>query len=198
MQSPRFSLRRRGFTLIELLIVIAIILILISIALPNFLEAQIRAKVTKATADIRGIGIAAELYFNDFGAYPGESEPVMAEQDRTSERGLLRLTTPIPYIRQVPEDPFPHTMSEGYNIGEIHFYSAGGCAAEETRLIMAQAGPLFGVWTRGPSGTGAGRRASRRTAPGCSPSGRGRRHGGEVWDRHPSRARRARRRSRSG
>lgn len=39
---------RPGFTLIELLIVIAIILILIAIALPNFLEAQIRAKVTKA------------------------------------------------------------------------------------------------------------------------------------------------------
>ena len=34
----------RGFTLIELLIVIAIILILISIALPNFLEAQVRGE----------------------------------------------------------------------------------------------------------------------------------------------------------
>lgn len=38
---------RSGFTLIELLIVIAIILILIAIALPNFLDAQARAKVTK-------------------------------------------------------------------------------------------------------------------------------------------------------
>ncbi|MBW7937580.1 MAG: prepilin-type N-terminal cleavage/methylation domain-containing protein, partial [Candidatus Omnitrophica bacterium] len=37
--------KKAGFTLIELLIVIAIILILISIALPNFLEAQMRAKV---------------------------------------------------------------------------------------------------------------------------------------------------------
>ncbi len=37
---------RTGFTLIELLIVIAIILILIAIALPNFMEAQMRAKVT--------------------------------------------------------------------------------------------------------------------------------------------------------
>ncbi|MBE7490114.1 prepilin-type N-terminal cleavage/methylation domain-containing protein [bacterium] len=45
MKDMRFK-GHSGFTLIELLIVIAIILILISIALPNFLEAQLRAKVT--------------------------------------------------------------------------------------------------------------------------------------------------------
>ena len=47
---------RRGFTLIELLIVIAIILILIAIALPNFLEAQERARVTRAKAELRNHG----------------------------------------------------------------------------------------------------------------------------------------------
>ena len=47
----------RGFTLIELLIVIAIILILIAIALPNFLEAQMRAKVTKANSEIRTLAV---------------------------------------------------------------------------------------------------------------------------------------------
>ena len=51
---------RRGFTLIELLIVIAIILILIAIALPNFLAAQARAKVVRESADQRTIGTAIE------------------------------------------------------------------------------------------------------------------------------------------
>jgi len=46
----RFNTPKKGFTLIELLIVIAIILILIAIALPNFLEAQIRARMTRAKA----------------------------------------------------------------------------------------------------------------------------------------------------
>ncbi|MCA9429726.1 MAG: prepilin-type N-terminal cleavage/methylation domain-containing protein, partial [Candidatus Omnitrophica bacterium] len=64
----------RGFTLIELLIVIAIILILIAIALPNFLEAQQRARVVKCKGEIRSLGIAMESYFLDFKIYPAESE----------------------------------------------------------------------------------------------------------------------------
>ena len=38
---------KAGFTLIELLVVVAIILILIAIALPNFLEAQTRSKISR-------------------------------------------------------------------------------------------------------------------------------------------------------
>ncbi|MCA9440254.1 MAG: prepilin-type N-terminal cleavage/methylation domain-containing protein [Candidatus Omnitrophica bacterium] len=59
-----------GFTLIELLIVIAIILILISIALPNFLEAQTRAKVTRAEADIRNLATAIEFFRTEHAHYP--------------------------------------------------------------------------------------------------------------------------------
>lgn len=57
----------RGFTLIELLIVIAIILILIAIALPNFLEAQIRAKVTRAAGNLRSVQTASMTHLTDFG-----------------------------------------------------------------------------------------------------------------------------------
>jgi type II secretion system protein G len=64
---------RQGFTLIELLIVIAIILILIAIALPNFLDAQIRAKITKCEAEMRGLAQALESYRTDWPRYPPQT-----------------------------------------------------------------------------------------------------------------------------
>ena len=64
---------RRAFTLIELLIVVAIIAILAAIALPNFLEAQTRAKVARVHADLRTIIGAIEAYRVDHNRYPPHS-----------------------------------------------------------------------------------------------------------------------------
>lgn len=59
-----------AFTLIELLIVVAIIGILAAIAVPNFLNAQIRAGVTRVKADFRTIMTALETYRLDNNDYP--------------------------------------------------------------------------------------------------------------------------------
>jgi len=60
----------KGFTLIELLIVVAIIAILAAIAVPNFLEAQARAKVARAKNDLRTVSEALEMYRVDNQGYP--------------------------------------------------------------------------------------------------------------------------------
>ena len=61
--------RVRGFTLIELLIVVAIIAILALIAVPNFLEAQTRAKVSRVRADMRSLATGQEAYMVDWNSY---------------------------------------------------------------------------------------------------------------------------------
>ncbi len=133
---------RKGFTLIELLIVIAIILILISIALPNFLEAQLRAKATKAKAEIRSLGIAVESYYLDFKIYPPESEDNPYQRAR-SEAGLFWLTSPIKYMSAIPSDPFGDATK-----GTITVYEMGGIEAVTTRCKICL--ETWAIFTRGP------------------------------------------------
>lgn len=108
----RIEGRTRAFTLIELLIVIAIILILIAIALPNFLEAQVRAKVTNATGEMRSIKIALVSYGVDRPFYPsdimeqGISIPGPSHSWTRSILGWKQLTTPTAYMKTLPQDRF--------------------------------------------------------------------------------------------
>ncbi len=100
--------RMRGFTLIELLIVIAIILILIGIALPNFLEAQIRAKVTRAQGEMNSLATALESYQVEWKMYPADGDDLMPFE-YSNFNALARLsvlTTPVALIKTIPFDPF--------------------------------------------------------------------------------------------
>lgn len=117
-----------SFTLIELLIVVAIISILAAIALPNFLEAQTRAKVSRAKNDMRALATALETYHADNRAYPQAAliPPPMR---------LRPLTTPVAYISSLPNDPFnQRRFWRTYRYGAMPLDVA-------SRWILASVGP---------------------------------------------------------
>ncbi len=109
-----FKKSGKGFTLIELLIVVAIIAILAAIAIPNFLAAQVRAKVSRSKAEVRTLATALETYAVDYNEYPGAyiyrsgislgwltpdfMPPYLMR--------LIPLTTPLSYVASLPKDPF--------------------------------------------------------------------------------------------
>lgn len=110
----------RAFTLIELLIVVAIIAILAAIAVPNFLEAQTRAKVSRVKSDQRTIATALESYAVDNNTYPEQgpnNSPTWPYSQNTIPYGAenspfaiaFRLSTPIAYVASTTSvftDPF--------------------------------------------------------------------------------------------
>jgi type II secretion system protein G len=89
-----------AFTLVELLIVVAIIGILAAIAIPNFLQAQTRAKVSRTKADMRTIEGALALYHLDNKRFPPEDAPYQ------TYRVPNNVTTPVDYITSIPLDGF--------------------------------------------------------------------------------------------
>lgn len=107
-----------AFTLIELLIVVAIIGILAAIAIPNFLNAQIRAKTSRAKADMRTIALGIETYYVDWNQYP--------MNDGRYGTTPVGLTTPIQYFTLKPRDPFAVQAIDELFLGydeDAKFYS---------------------------------------------------------------------------
>ncbi len=134
------SQAKNAFTLIELLIVVAIIGILAAIAVPNFLNAQTRAKISRVAADQKSLATALEQYRLDNGTYPPDAisrNPI----------GLYMLTTPVSYIQSIPIDPFLHINNLRAPIEETTmgpFFEMGtDTEAEHTRgtYLLAASGP---------------------------------------------------------
>lgn len=136
--------RDRGFTLIELLIVVAIIAILAAIAVPNFLEAQMRSKVSRVAAEMRSLAIAIEAYRTDNNDYPfpsfgnstdGSPESTFdIDNPLQGVRSLTRnqnLTTPIAYVTSLPRDLFSPQ--------QLHWF--GYCTVRESDWILTSLGP---------------------------------------------------------
>ncbi len=125
-----------AFTLIELLIVVAIIGILAAIAVPNFLNAQVRAKIARCQSDMRALATTVQTFqlernlllvdFWDDDTPEGVArlkEDFGLKQDHDRRGGLggiyVPLTTPVAYMSSIVEDPFASIKKGDENSGLI-------------------------------------------------------------------------------
>ena len=123
--------KHKAFTLIELLIVVAIIAILAAIAVPNFLEAQVRSKVSRILTDMRTNAVAIEAYQVDHNdVMPCKGEPdafrnynlwIQSSNPFLSGGQARRLTSPIAYLSQVTHDVFNEGYAQRWDLEFISF-----------------------------------------------------------------------------
>ncbi len=172
-----------GFTLIELLIVVAIIAILAAIAVPNFLEAQTRAKTSRAKADLRTLATGLESYRVDNNNYPQcnsvNNSGIRPTDPQTPVYWVLEhLSTPIAYLSTgLLKDPFktrtrattidPTTGDHGVaSIGNddeaessykyVALANSGATVARALVNTNVPASSAYSVWSCGPDGTKTG------------------------------------------
>jgi prepilin-type N-terminal cleavage/methylation domain-containing protein len=153
----KYMKAEKGFTLIELLIVVAIIAILAAIAIPNFLAAQTRSKVSRGKAEMQTLATAIESYYVDNNDYPlmmlinynagiedvwhiapslgGTNEQFMSQK--------VSITTPIAYITKEPEDPF-YVIPQYAHVDAAKRY----CYSSARVYYWYQAPPSTGDWHR--------------------------------------------------
>ncbi len=146
---------KKGFTLIELLIVVAIIAILAAIAVPNFLEAQTRAKVSRVKSDVRTVITALESYAVDNNKYPilrlyFENQGQFTQYDRGGIYNVVDLSTPIAYISSTNiRDPFvPPTPTDQF--GDIQEAAEGEVSATVNYINIDVYRRLQG-WSKTPA-----------------------------------------------
>jgi prepilin-type N-terminal cleavage/methylation domain-containing protein len=138
--------RHGGFTLIELLIVVGIIAVLASIAVVNFLEAQVRSKVARAKSDMRAMSLGVEAYAADYNGYPDIFTRIRV------------ITTPVSYLSQVPRDIFRLQAGiDSTSPWRQHYYRYGAMPLDTaSRYVIASLGPDTDIDTYSSLNTSGG------------------------------------------
>lgn len=116
---------KRGFTLIELLIVIAIIGVLSTLLMANFIGVRQRARDAQRKSDLRQVQAALEIYRSDIGSYPITLATCTCNSAAClGNVGLSNVADCTnTYMQKIPKDPSGGSI--GYNSGNYYYSSDG-------------------------------------------------------------------------
>ncbi len=135
--------RYKAFTLIELLIVMSVIAILISIALPSFRGMQQQSRIVKAQGDLRSIKEAIESYYSNNGAYPAAANYQITLQNALPQ--ILSTTLNDPFVTGVAS-PYSYALSPSstyYIIFSIGVAQTGNASIADTGIVSASGGAIW-------------------------------------------------------
>jgi prepilin-type N-terminal cleavage/methylation domain-containing protein len=133
----------RGFSLIELLIVIAIILIIAAIAIPNLIQARISANEAAAASSIRTITTAAVVYSTTYlNGYPPAITTLGPPAGGQATCDNADLIDPILSAAPFQKSGYTYTYA-----GSGPVPVAGGCAAPGFNAYLVTAVPMIAGFT---------------------------------------------------
>jgi prepilin-type N-terminal cleavage/methylation domain-containing protein len=125
--APKIAAPRvAGFTLLELLVVVGIMSLLMAMLLPGLGAARERAQVVKAHAELRGIGLALEMYaMQQGGKYP----PVRVNCNTDLHEHWCQLPVELAdggYVPRGPDGGLAACIEDEFNPGHSYKYAAPG------------------------------------------------------------------------
>ena len=91
---PCLRLRQRGFTMVELMVVLALIGLLLSIAVPQYIDALERGREQALAHNVAQLRKAIDQFYADRGSYPDRLEELVERR----------------YLRALPENPFTQAV----------------------------------------------------------------------------------------
>ena len=134
----RSSSRAAGFSLIELLVVVAIILIIAAIAIPNLLNARIAANESAAAQTVRTITTAAMVYSSTYNnGFPPTLATLGGVPSATSNCNAAVLLDPI--VTTAPNQKSGFTFA--YTAVGAPVAPQAGCSAAGTNAYLVTAVP---------------------------------------------------------